>query len=269
MAAGARRTGRAGVLFRDEVAPERALPRPRVIVATLAIAAALLAFAILPPSRTARVLLLPGHRWRLCRLLRSRHLLTWAARRLPRPRRPELALALANLGAPGGLTRSVVLSLGAGLSLLVTVALVDASIVTELDAGCPRRPNYFVLDVPKAIDAFDALVRGRRPPPRCTKAPMLRGRLIKLGDRPAEEVKAPPEAEWVLTGDRGLTYADELPEGSQPWSKANGGRRTMPASRWSPSRPSSPGPRPQDRRQGHRQRARPQPHGHASPTCAR
>ena len=34
------------------------------------------------------------------------------ARRVPRPRRPELALAIGNLGAPGGLTRSVVLSLG-------------------------------------------------------------------------------------------------------------------------------------------------------------
>ena len=44
---------------------------------------------------------------------------------MPRPRRPELALAIGNLGAPGGLTRSVVLSLGAGLSLLVAVALVD------------------------------------------------------------------------------------------------------------------------------------------------
>src|SRR5262249_51017058 len=30
----------------------------------------------------------------------------------------------------------------------------------------------------------------------------------------AEEVKAAPEAQWVLTGDRGLTYAHDVPEGS-------------------------------------------------------
>jgi len=32
--------------------------------------------------------------------------------------------------------------------------------------------------------------------------------------RKVEDVKAPPEAQWVLTGDRGLTYADTVPEGS-------------------------------------------------------
>ena len=58
---------------------------------------------------------------------------------------------IGNLGAPGGLTRSVVLSLGAGLSLLVAVALADASIVQRADgaAADAARPNYFVLDVPK------------------------------------------------------------------------------------------------------------------------
>lgn len=43
---------------------------------------------------------------------------------------------------------------------------------------------------------------------------MLRGRLVELNGRKVEEVKPPPEAQWVLNGDRGLTYADTLPEGS-------------------------------------------------------
>jgi putative ABC transport system permease protein len=45
-------------------------------------------------------------------------------------------------------------------------------------------------------------------------APMLRGRLVKLGERPVEQVKAPPEAAWVLRGDRGLSHAAKVPEGS-------------------------------------------------------
>ena len=44
---------------------------------------------------------------------------------------------------------------------------------------------------------------------------MLRGRLVRLNDVPVEEVKAPPEAQWVLNGDRGLSYADEVPRGSR------------------------------------------------------
>jgi putative ABC transport system permease protein len=142
--------------------------------------------------------------------------IAWAARRVARPRRPELALAIGNLGAPGGLTRSVVLSLGAGLSLLVTVALVDRSIVAELTDRLPEEsPSYFVLDVKRSeSEAFHALVNREAPSARIREAPMLRGRLVKLGDRLAETVKAPPEVQWALNGDRGLTYSQGVPEGS-------------------------------------------------------
>ena len=141
---------------------------------------------------------------------------TWAARRMPRPRRPELALALGNLGSPGGLTRSVVLSLGAGLSLLVAVALADASLVRELEERLPTSsPDYFVLDVPKEdYDAMGALIRKQVPAAVLDDAPMLRGRLVRLKDVPVEDVKAPPEAQWVLNGDRGLSYSQDVPHGS-------------------------------------------------------
>jgi putative ABC transport system permease protein len=43
---------------------------------------------------------------------------------------------------------------------------------------------------------------------------MLRGRIVALGPRPVEDVRPPPEAAWVLNGDRGLSYSDEVPEGS-------------------------------------------------------
>ena len=142
---------------------------------------------------------------------------TWAARRMPRPRRPELALALGNLGSPGGLTRSVVLSLGAGLSLLVAVALADASLVRELEERLPTSsPDYFVLDVPKEdYDAMGALIRKQVPAAVLEDAPMLRGRLVRLNDVPVEDVKAPPEAQWVLNGDRGLSYSEDVPRGSR------------------------------------------------------
>jgi putative ABC transport system permease protein len=128
-----------------------------------------------------------------------------------------LALALGNLGAPGGLTRSVVLSLGAGLSLLVAVALADASLVRELRERLPTNsPDYFVLDVPKDdYDAMRGLIEARVPGATLEEAPMLRGRLVRLKDVPVEDIKAPPEAQWVLNGDRGLSYAEEVPPGSR------------------------------------------------------
>src|SRR5262249_55373836 len=145
---------------------------------------------------------------------------------LARPRWAAAALAIGNIGAPGGLTRSVVLSLGAGLSLLVTVALVDRSIITELSGRLPEEsPNYFVLDIKRSdIDAFIELIGREVPPAKVEVAPMLRGRLVRLKEIPVDEIKAPPEAQWVLAGDRGLTYAQRVPEGS-----------TLVAGSWWPS----------------------------------
>jgi putative ABC transport system permease protein len=208
---------RAGVLFRDEVAPERRLPGTGVLVAT-GLAALLLAGLAILTSEAPRLALyyclavigVFGAFWGLGSAV------TWLARRAPRARLPELALALRNLGAPGGLTRAVVLSLGAGLSLLVAVALVDRSIVEDLTGRMPEKsPNYFILDLKRGeSEAFQALIRARFPDAVVHQAPMLRGRMVKLGNRPVEQVKAPPEAAWVLTGDRGLTYSATLPEGT-------------------------------------------------------
>src|SRR5690606_16885692 len=144
-------------------------------------------------------------------------LVTAAARRVPRSRFPEVALAIGNLGAPGGLTRSIVLSLGAGLSLLVAVALTDVSMVRELTTRLPETsPTYFVLDIRKDQAAdFRQLVDRVAPGSEVRDAPMLRGRIVELGGRPVDQIKPPPEAEWVLTGDRGLTYSEDVPEGSR------------------------------------------------------
>jgi putative ABC transport system permease protein len=209
---------RAGVLFRDEVAPERRLPGAAVLAGTAVAALALAGLAILT-SEAPRLALY------YCLALTGVFAafwglgwgVTWLARRVPRPAMPELALAVRNLGAPGGLTRAIVLSLGAGLSLLVSVALVDHSIVSDLTGRLPEQsPNYFVLDLKRSeTEAFQALVHERFPAAMVQQAPMLRGRMVKLGDTPVENVKAPPEAAWVLTGDRGLTYSTTVPEGTQ------------------------------------------------------
>ena len=44
---------------------------------------------------------------------------------------------------------------------------------------------------------------------------MLRGRIVAANGVPAEELRPPPSAAWVLQSDRGITYADEIPAGSR------------------------------------------------------
>ena len=209
---------RAGVLFRDEVAPEQVWPRPRVVALTIAAVAVLVLFAVLSSDmRWIAIYFCLGLVAVFALFAGLGSLVTRLARRVPRSRTPEIALAIANLGAPGGLTRSIVLSLGAGLSLLVAVALTDASLMRELTARLPETsPTYFVLDVNKDdAAAFRSLVERVAPGSEVRDAPMLRGRLVQLGRTPVEQVKAAPEAQWVLNGDRGLTYSETVPEGSR------------------------------------------------------
>jgi putative ABC transport system permease protein len=209
---------RPAVLFRDEVAPDSVRPRRAILVALGATAAVLLVLAVF--GSEARILAfyfclaivgILALFWGLGTAV------TWAAGRAPRPRQPELRLALSNIAGPGGLARSVVLSLGAGLSLLVAVALVDRSIVSELTGRVPREsPTYFVLDLKRPeLAAFETMARAEFKDTKVYTAPMLRGRIVALGNRPAEQVKARPEHQWVLNGDRGLSYAETLPEGSR------------------------------------------------------
>ncbi|MEZ5843603.1 MAG: FtsX-like permease family protein [Hyphomicrobiaceae bacterium] len=215
--------GRAGEirpqeLFREMVAPITRLPRWPILVAIAVLAAVVVTFATATSGMAKVALGFIGGVLVVLALFWALGLaVTMVARRLPRPVRPELAIALGSIAAPGGLARTVVVSLGAGLSLLVAVALVDASLVAELTSRIPEKsPSYFVLDIPKGEAArFRDIVRSVAPGAEIHEAPMLRGRIVALKGVAAHLLKPSAEAQWVLNGDRGLTYSDTVPEGSK------------------------------------------------------
>lgn len=138
------------------------------------------------------------------------------ARRLPRPRSTALRLALANIHRPAALTPTIVLSLGLGLTLLVTLALIDRSLTRELTSRLPTEaPSFFFLDIQNGeTEAFTQFLKQKAPEGEVEVVPMLRGRILTLGGRAAESLDPPPEFAWVLSSDRGITYAQTLPEGS-------------------------------------------------------
>ncbi len=219
---------RATALFRDDVAPENVWPRPRILGLLAACVLALTAMAILGSDAKKLAAGFTGAVVGVLAIFLALGTLAGVvARSVPRPRRPEIALAIGSIGAPGGLARSVVLSLGTGLSLLVAVALVDRSIIGELSGRIPQTsPNYFVLDVKKSeVAGFEEVVRRREPKAEIHTAPMLRGRIVKVNGTPAEQLQLKPEHQWVLNGDRGLSYAETVPEGSKvtagTWWDAN------------------------------------------------
>ncbi|MDP3525850.1 MAG: ABC transporter permease, partial [Hoeflea sp.] len=139
------------------------------------------------------------------------------ARRWPAVRSTPLRLAIGNIHRPGALTPSVVLSLGLGLALLVTLALIDTNLRRELSGNLPdRAPNFFFVDIQSSeIDGFDRVVSEIAPEGKIIKVPMLRGRITELNGQAVNAENVPSEARWVLRGDRGITYAKNLPENSR------------------------------------------------------
>ena len=140
-----------------------------------------------------------------------------AARTLPRPRLVELRLALANIHRPGALTGAVVLSLGLGLTLLVTLALIDDNIQRQITEAHPGvTPSFFFADVPnRDAGAFLGFVKNEAPTAVVEDVPILRGRITAVNGVDADKVKAKDGATWVLEGDRGITFADAPPKGSR------------------------------------------------------
>ncbi|QRG08236.1 FtsX-like permease family protein [Xanthobacter dioxanivorans] len=205
-------------LFREAIAVSGARLRPAALVLAggFGLVLAGLALATSDDKRAAAIFIVAAAA--VFVLLRGVGLgLMALARRAPRPRDAMARLALGNLYRPGALTASVVLSLGLGLSLMVGIALIDASLSRELTG--PMRetaPSFFFVDVPSAEeDAFRAFLAEAAPGAVVKSVPMLRGRITALNGVPAEEVKPRADAAWVLQSDRGISSAAEVPEGSR------------------------------------------------------
>jgi len=73
-------------------------------------------------------------------------------------------------------------------------------------------PAFFFLDIQKdQIDEFTAIATADPAVERIDSAPMLRGIITEINSVPARDVVG---NHWVVSGDRGVTYADALPENS-------------------------------------------------------
>ncbi len=205
-------------LFRDDRSVPTGWPRRRYIVMTILAAFALMAIILLLSfdRRLAAIYLVATLIGFV--LLRGVGMGVMAiARRLPHPRRTELRLALANIHRPGALTPAIVLSLGLGLALLVALTLIDGNIRNDLRRTQPgQTPNFFFLDVQSTqAPAFDEFLLTHAPNAKIDRVPMMRGRVLRLNDVPVEQVKARDDVAWVLEGDRGITYAESPPAGSE------------------------------------------------------
>jgi putative ABC transport system permease protein len=205
-------------LFREAVASEWHRPRWRYL-ALMAVVIALLVAVVVGLAYDKRVAaVFVASSVVVFALLRGIAAgLMALARRLPRTRITMLRLAIANIYRPGALTPSVVMSLGLGLAVLVTITQIDGNLRRQFLAALPdRAPSFYFIDIPTHdADRFAAFLKATAPQSSVEDVPMLRGRIVSARGVKAEDLGASTDSEWVLQSDRGLTYTGEIPKGSK------------------------------------------------------
>ena len=205
---------RAAALYRSAAGADQGWPGWPWVAITAALFAALVAAAVAFSGNLTLTL------WTAGGIIGALMLLWLAARgviRLARAIRPRLSgwpalgWALGAIGGPGSTAGPVMLSLGLGLSVLAAVAQIDGNLRRAIAGDLPERaPSFFFVDLQKDQVAW-FLDRLETDPEvsRVDHAPMLRGIISRINDRPAREV-AP--GHWVIEGDRAVSYAETLPE---------------------------------------------------------
>jgi putative ABC transport system permease protein len=205
-------------LFREGVTSEFHWPRRRYLVLMAAVIALLIAVAIgLAYDKRVAAVFVASSIGVFAVLRAVASMLMAFAKSLPRPRFTMLRLAIANIHRPGALTPSVVMSLGLGLAVLVTITQIDGNLRRQFTAALPEHaPSFYFIDIPAAeAPRFSAFLKQAAPEATVETVPMLRGRIVAAKGIKAEDLKPSADSAWVLQSDRGLTYTGDVPRGSK------------------------------------------------------
>lgn len=207
-----------GSLYRDLIAPAASRPRPAHIAAIAVAIITLAALAVLAADDRGLALWFVAGSIGAVALFRTA---AWGVQRIARALRgrgsARLRLALGNLHRPGTATSGIVLSLGLGLTVLVTVAMIEGNLTRLIRDTMPdKAPGYYFIDIqPGQTTGFDETVN-RVPGVRALhRVPMLRGRVTAVNGVPADKAKVAKDVAWVLRNDRGLTWARAAPVGTR------------------------------------------------------
>ena len=204
-------------LFRDPSAPTDVKAPREILLAVAAIGAILTALAVLTSvDRALSAYFCAGALATLALFELGGWALTAAAKAAPRSHLPWVRLGIANLHRPAAPTRLMLVSIGLGLSTLAAVALIQGNIRREiLDQIPDKAPSFFFIDIQQdQLPKFEALLAAQPGVSPAQKVPNLRARVVAVKGVPVEQLQVSPETQWALRGDRGLTYAATMPEGT-------------------------------------------------------
>ncbi len=161
------------------------------------------------------------------------------AARLPRTGSGlAVRMGLAALNRPGAPTVALATALGFGLAAFTAIAAIQTALDNHVENSLPSAaPDYFVLDLPSGrVDGFTAEVDRLAPGSAVRSVPNMRGSILAYGPADAltwvDELEDIPEGAWALRGERGLTYATNVPDGNSVtsgewWSEEEGASQSL------------------------------------------
>jgi len=141
-------------------------------------------------------------------------LILLATKRLARRGSTRMRMAIANLHRPGAHATSVVVALGAGITVLTLVAILNQNMRAELDQSFSDRvPSVFFIDIQRdQLDVFEAVIGEQSKAENLQLLPTIRGRVVRIKDVPANQSGV---NHWTLRRDRALSYSATMPEGTE------------------------------------------------------
>lgn len=148
---------------------------------------------------------------------------------MPRPRTLSLRYALGNVVRPGGQATGIMVAIGIGVMVIVTVSLVEQALLQHVRENRPAdAPTFFFIDIqPDQAQEFVSLVHRNIGQATLELTPLVRSRLHAIDGRvvTSEEgmekndtrTKGKEERgrQWYLTREYVLTFLEQLPKDNQ------------------------------------------------------
>ncbi|MEM7071097.1 MAG: ABC transporter permease, partial [Pseudomonadota bacterium] len=125
-----------------------------------------------------------------------------------------IEMGLKNLQRPNSNTMLSIVSLGLGFSVLCSVLLVERNLNIVIEKTLKNdSPSHYFIDIqPDQREQFHDIVDQIDGVRSSHTVPMMRGRITHLNDVPVSEIDPPSDFEWILRGDRGITWMRTPPE---------------------------------------------------------
>jgi len=127
----------------------------------------------------------------------------------------SLKVSIKNITQTKSITPITIMSLGLGVTLLLTLALVGTNFQREIAKSIPDiAPDYFFVGIQKGEkEIFEKNILDMDTNAKIEVVPMVSSGIIKInGVNPTTYIQPENDSFWVIESDRRSSWADEVPE---------------------------------------------------------